>query len=276
MSHDFRTVPLAAALILACVSGLVPGCGRQDSDSAERSDAPATQASPRAAQPFTSGEEVNEWMFTYRRHKDPARVIDAFRYLSEDGSFELGYELATLATFFGEVFAQNPDRLREWTDDLLRIDQKYWGVLVQSLWLSNSEEGMVEVRRIAGMLEGERAERTRRLTQEQPPNMKEIAITSPREIDLLWACHSATGDDVYIQRIASVLPLLEDERNAGSVMLGGAAKWSLTSNAVRYPEVLEACNRVLGEVHGELREQLLAVIDEAMLELDKARLNAQE
>lgn len=81
--------------------------------------------------------------------------------------------------------------------------------------------------------------------------------THPVHVDMLWAAFFATGNVVYVRRIAQLLggwmpePQLQEllplaardegtARRAMAGVLAGAAQWSLDANAHDYPEVQAA------------------------------------
>ena len=76
---------------------------------------------------------------------------------------------------------------------------------------------------------------------------------------MLWAAFYATGDALPVQKIIAVLHLSKDG-NGEEMMVGGAANWSLKSNAQQHPKVLEICKSELTNVRGITKEMLESVI----------------
>src|SRR5260221_671538 len=73
-------------------------------------------------------------------------------------------------------------------------------------------------------------------------------------------------------RVIDALPFLDANGDEVRAVTGGAARWSLTSNAVQHPRVLEICEVVAGRQKPGEGANLRAVIAAAKQQLKKDRL----
>jgi hypothetical protein len=86
-------------------------------------------------------------------------------------------------------------------------------------------------------------------------------------LDDYWAAFVATGDKVHVEKVISALPLVEVRGDVDRLMIGGAAKWSLSSNAYQHSRVLEIC-KAAAMVAEEPGKKLL---NEIIAEAEKER-----
>ena len=98
---------------------------------------------------------------------------------------------------------------------------------------------------------------------EHPPDFLKDTISSPSFLDALWGSFFATGDDRYVQRLISALPMLDTKGDVARMLIGGAAQWSLTSNAVQHPKVMEICEKELKTLPDDQKPTLEKIIESA-------------
>lgn len=81
---------------------------------------------------------------------------------------------------------------------------------------------------------------------------------------MLWATFMASGKTQYVERIIGVLAFPIDgdqqEERMQNIMLVGAAKWSLSSNAFQHDLVYETCKKFIESENPRIREAVLEVI----------------
>ena len=88
-------------------------------------------------------------------------------------------------------------------------------------------------------------------------------------LDALWGYFMATGDDAPVVRIMAALPWMEVRGDIPRLSVGGAAKWSLTSNAAQHERVLRICRAQLSRQPKDVATVLRQVIQEAEEDLKK-------
>jgi hypothetical protein len=98
-----------------------------------------------------------------------------------------------------------------------------------------------------------------------------MPIESPDVLDMLWVAFMASGDEKYVIQVISVLPYSTVKGNIPRLLVGGSARWSLTSNAIQHKRVLDICMSQLEKQPHEVKEILSEVISAAT----KARMNSE-
>src|SRR3989339_625902 len=155
-------------------------------------------------------DQVFEKMTYYYLNKDSNLTIQLINGLIKEEVFKEGSSTKMLSiVFLSEVFSQNPFEIEKWiTTDLclLRgLDKDSYNALTVALWMSNTEESknvLKQLPKTSKVIENYINE----LLSTEPLDIKKIEIDSGEKLDMLWAAFFATGEEIYIQRIISVLP----------------------------------------------------------------------
>ena len=91
-------------------------------------------------------------------------------------------------------------------------------------------------------------------------------ITDAKQLDDLWQYYFETHDEIAVRRIISLLPWRKDGSGM-QIVLGGAADWSLHSNAYQHDDVYSICQKMLS--NGD--EKTKALLIELLAEVDKRK-----
>ena len=81
----------------------------------------------------------------------------------------------------------------------------------------------------------------------------------------------ATGDDAPVVRIISALPWINVRGDVSRLLVGGAARWSLISNAIQHKTVMATCRKELANQPKEVSEVLREVIAEAEKDMKEGK-----
>ena len=84
----------------------------------------------------------------------------------------------------------------------------------------------------------------------------------PASLDFLWAAFFATGDVKYVDAIIPTLRHLQSKQPA-EVVIGLAARWSMSSNARQHPLVLEECRRQIDAQPPQIADALREIVAKA-------------
>ena len=213
---------------------------------------------------FDSEEQFGKWMSYYYLAPQPERLSSAIGYYVGSALYEKQNTRMLMATFFASLFQQVAGLLREAYEHIAQEgseDAKIFFLNV--LWVVDTEvsRGLLAkakmdwtaepVQRILTRMEGHR-----------PDHLLEDSVDSPADLDRLWAMFLATGDAAPVRKIISVLCLLE-EGHGEEIIVGGAARWSLTSNARQHKRVYEICQQELQSSEGTTKSLLEQVLAEA-------------
>jgi hypothetical protein len=236
------------ALILA-LTLMVSGSG---SALAQRPD---TGAAPTA---IKSAQDLEQWMSYYYLHPQPELLVNGLIFADTNGLVASNPE--PLAAFVSRVFAQNPKRIKTWVNQLQpTISVQSVPMLLSALWWSNTPEGREALNELVqrlpeksqGVILGQMA------NSAQPIESRDFK--SEAIVHELWAAYSATGDEKYVTRVMSVLPWSYDTNDINKLQIGGAARWSLASNAAQHPKVKQLCLKAR-DTHPEWKKALDAVL----------------
>jgi hypothetical protein len=211
------------------------------------------------------------WMKAY--YKDPApagmtAAIAAFERGETDASaaFELG--------FISAVFEQNPDQVAVWLRDIDQLAFSNRKLMLQAAWLSGSPEART-------FLAGADREPLIAELGYDPLAQRQVAaddrmIDGAADLDYYWGRFFASGRELPVRRIMSVLPWLAEPPAANPVTdrdiaaglrwtLAHAAQNSLAANALRNMRVLEICKAEMANAGSQASDYLEQVVAAAQL-----------
>ncbi|MFI5114512.1 MAG: hypothetical protein ACHP7J_05145 [Terriglobales bacterium] len=241
------------AILVAIFSTLVVCC------SAAQSSSPLISS----AKDIMSREQVEEWLTYYYQHPRPDLLVSALRFMSEDGWLKKGDAQAPVSAFLAQVFVANPDRLNGWATDIASDPEDEKSTMSRALWMANDESCRQTLTAIARGGSSAFQKEAKELLTKHPPDLLKDEINSPQFLDALWGSFFATGDERYVQRLISALPMLATKDDVTKMLIGGAAQWSLTSNAVQHPKVMEICEAELNRLPDDRKPALRKIIESA-------------
>ncbi|MCG7980680.1 MAG: hypothetical protein N0E58_21455 [Candidatus Thiodiazotropha endolucinida] len=188
---------------------------------------------------FSSQEELGRWLTYYYLEPEPDRIPTALRYMSESGALDEGNTLPSIFGFLSGCFASNPDAVKKTTSALENLPDNHFSVVLLGLWYANLPNSQSEVYQF---LDSNRNlnNQLSYLRTGMPMALFEIPLEQgPWVLDALWGRYFATGKSETVERIAEALPWSEVKEDIGRLLVGGAAKWSLSSNAFQHERVKE-------------------------------------
>jgi hypothetical protein len=177
--------------------------------------------------PWTS--EMQQWMTYYYLNPQPQHAVAYLKPLNEAFQASKGRSLADevnrggVRSFYAKVFAQSDETVRELERELPTQPEDIRAFALEALRRCGTRECL----RVSG-------------ADESVPASGE----SSGHLDDAWASFMATGEQQYVEEVASSLPLLQVRGDPSRLVVGGAAKWSLASNAYQHSRVLEICRRL--------------------------------
>jgi hypothetical protein len=227
--------------------------------------APGAQAarSAPAKIDFNSRASVMEWIDTYRAKPDPARVPAAVRALSQAGALRDPESAGYFVGFVAGVLGAEPRRAEDLVRKMLPLPAADEWFVVRAIAYSGLPAWQSLLARVAEGVPARRAMVEQYLTGKLPtldaieldksptllekvrlqfggkPRVPAISYGhNPELLDTLWGVYFATGDYRPIWRIIAMLPWSKDRDAVPRLTAGSAAKYTLASNAARYPDVL--------------------------------------
>lgn len=203
-----------------------------------------------------SDEDLGKWVTYYYLNPQPEVAIDYLEPLNESFKRNKGTSLAEdseqggLRSFYAEILSASPEAVR----------------LVESRLPDFSVDIRVFVNEAIRRCASVECERVRGT----PYHALNEPLSVPG-LDDHWAAFFATGGKAHVFAVIDALPLIEVRGNVDQLMIGGAAKWSLTSNAVQHASVLAYCRDYLETAKEPVKTILSEVVAEADADLAKGQ-----
>ncbi len=156
-------------------------------------------------------------------------------------------------------------------EQLMALPEAHQQVLVMGVWYSSYPEGKPLLDQLAKSLP-EHQEVVEQLLASGRPNLLDLPLEQgPWVLDALWGYFFATGDEATVIRIISALPWIEVRGDTSRLLVGGAARWSLISNAIQHESVMAICREALASQTEEIAGVLRDVIAEAEKDLREGK-----
>jgi hypothetical protein len=212
---------------------------------------------------FKSQEDFGKWLMYYYQNPEPDEVLAAVKYMSQSGLLDGENVSPPLFGFLAGVLKDNPDRVSEWIDKLTSIKESHLGIVVLGLWYANLPSSQ---NRVYAILDNHPSLKSQFafLEKGSPMDVEQIPLENGAWVlDALWGKFAATGGKAPVVRIISSLPWLEVKGDVKKLMIGGAARWSLISNAEQHERVLMFCREELKTQPKDVVEKLQEVVAEA-------------
>lgn len=217
---------------------------------------------------FKSMEALSQWTTFYYQNPKPTELPDFIEYLSKSGMLDNQNALSPIFGFLAGTFKNNPEQITPTLNKITAINTSHTGVVVLGIWYANLPDSK---KIVYGILESNQNIKKdfEFLYTGNPMAIEKIPLEQgPWVLDSLWGNFMATGNKAPVQRLISALPWVDIKDDIGRKMVGGAAQWSLTSNAIQHPLVLTICEQSVTEVSFEVAEKLRQVIENAKKELN--------
>lgn len=202
-----------------------------------------------------SDEELGKWLTYYYLAPEPIKALDYLEPLNDSYIRNKGISLADVAvqggvrSFYAKILSSSPEAVRELERrrENLPIDVKAF--VVEALNRCDSAA----------------CEKVRGSPFIKPP--LEVTVAA---LDDYWAEFFATGERASVDRAIAALPLVETRGDVEKLLVGGAAEWSLSSNAYQHRRVLEFCKAALADAKEPLKHLLSKLVAEAEAERQKS------
>lgn len=217
-----------------------------------------------SAAEVTTEKQLDEWLMYYYLHPRPDLTVSAIHLMSKKGWLSKASSQSPVSSFLAQVFVSNSDKTKSWLTELRASsdDQKTMAAL--SVWMAHTSNSVSLLESAGATGSPLYQDYVRRLLMDDhPPDFLKDTISSAGFLDALWGSFFATGDERYVQRLISALPLLDTKGDVARMLIGGAAQWSLTSNAVQHPKVMEICEKELKTLPDDQKPTLEKIIESA-------------
>jgi hypothetical protein len=190
---------------------------------------------------FANSTAVSKWMLGYYRQPEPQRAADAIAVLSAEGGLESEHRRMTVAAFLAGVIDLDAGAVAPLVTYAAKAGGEQQRLAVHAVVLSRRREEALPA--VVARMAGGQATAARLLADRGTADTLRRPIGDAAALDLYWAYFMATGSEEALAAIvAGVAGSLQDS-DRQALMLGYAAKWSLTFNAIQHARVMDACRR---------------------------------
>jgi len=215
---------------------------------------------------FESQEEVSKWLTFYYQAPSPDRMPATIEYMSRSGMLDNKNAMAPIFGFISGVFKDKPMKVAGWIDRLGSLKDEHLGVVVLGLWYANLPESQRLTYEILDK-HPKLNEQFAFLRKGSPMPIDKIPLKNgPWVLDALWGNFMATGRKKPIERIMAALPWVDVKGDTSRLLVGGAAQWSLTSNAVQHDLVFKFCEAAIKTQPKDIALKLQEVLEVARKE----------
>lgn len=235
---------LATLVLLAAFSA---GC-TTTSGSGLASDEPVS---------FASDDDFRSWFAFYYKAPHPERLTASLRYMKQNAYLQDYPDIASV--FLAHVMTANPQHLKHWVDtEWQEFGGAEWSVILVSLWMVDTTESKALMVKNLERADETHRERIKGLKDRNPDVIDPLKadIVDPRQVNLVWAAFSATGDERYVRKIIDQVHLYGEVRDETDAAIGEAAIMTLANNAMQHDLVAQLCNR-MDNTHPDPKTRIL-------------------
>ncbi len=210
---------------------------------------------------FGSDGEFGAWTTYYYLNPEPAKVAAGIKYYSDSTLLQNKETRVIMLAFFSAILKNNPLLTQQVFDDIASGGSKSAKImLLNILWMQGSTAARELIKKAESSPQFEPCVNIiQQMKKAAPPDILLDPVEDAASLDMLWAFFFATGDSAAVKKIISVLHLEKDGHGL-DIVVGGAAGWSLQSNAIQHKKVLAICKEELKTSEGLTREILEKIV----------------
>jgi len=215
-----------------------------------------------------AAEELEQWFTYYYKIPHSDHDIENIEKMFQSGFFDRPNSVPPLIMFLAEFFRQNESAIPAWEKTLHEIPQNEHFYLLHALRQANTPNALKVLENWPPQPGDDKAEQTiEKIKESSIIDLKKAPITSPSMLDMLWGTFLASGNPEYVERIINVLALSPDsdekDSRVNSMLLVGAAKWSLSSNAFQHEVVYKTCQKFTESDNQNIKKAISEVLENA-------------
>ena len=220
---------------------------------------------------FSDANALGLWITYYYSNPEPHRVAEAIRAASSHGFMKNGQKAPPFIGFIAGVMSKNPSMAQSLAEQLTSLPEVDQPVLILGVWYSAYPEAKPLLERLTESMPKHK-EMIDHLLANGRPSLLDLPLEQgPWVLDALWGNFMATGDNAPVARIISALAWISVRGDAPRLLVGGAARWSLISNAIQHRPVMTACRNEVESQPKEVAKVLREVIAEAEKDMKEGK-----
>ncbi len=206
---------------------------------------------------FTSDDDFRSWFAFYYKAPHPERVTASLHYMKQNAYLEDYPDIASV--FLAHIMTANPKAMKRWVDtEWQDLGGAEWSVILVSLWMVDTPESKALMEQHFERADSGNRERIKGLRDRNPDVIHPLkaGISDPRQVNLVWAAFSATGDERYVRKIIDQVHLYGELRDEKDAAIGEAAVMTLANNAMQHDVVAKLCSR-MDNTHPDPKTRIL-------------------
>lgn len=217
----------------------------------------------RATDEFSDPQVLGRWITHYYAQPQSHRLGEALRAAHAHGFMANGRKAPPFIGFIAGVLSGNPSVARPLVEQLASLPETDRPVLILGIWYSTHPEARLLLSELAASMPEHKGMIEHLLANHRPGLLELPLEQGPWVLDALWGYFMATGDAAPVGRIIAALPWVNVRGDTSRLLLGGAARWSLTSNAIQHPSVMAICRQEIARQPEDVAAVLREVIADA-------------
>ncbi|MDR2016358.1 MAG: hypothetical protein LBP90_01945 [Burkholderiales bacterium] len=202
-------------------------------------------------------KEISDWMIFYYKNPRPESVIPMVKKMNDVKACRDG-AIFPMAAFFSVLFEESKGLAEEVVREVKNYPEKEKRCYGFALALSQLPNKKMLFNELSVNEEWIK----KAIERDRKPLLNILPITAAA-LDTYWGAFFASGDIRYVEKVISALPYLETKGDTDKLLVGAAAKWSLTSNAYQHEKVLNVCKEASKTAEPAVKKVLDDVIKEA-------------
>jgi hypothetical protein len=222
------------------------------------------------AEPFRTNDEASKWVQYYYMNPEPSRLPDFVQHIIKLRMANSKTEAHGIAGFLSGIFRNDPDKISLRMEQTSALQQpEHIRVVILGLWYAALPESQEMAQALLEKHPDLKPEF--RFVYTEPPTKagQEIPLEQALFVqDALWGQFSATGDKAPVERVISMLPMLDlGQRIKGypnahrSVAM--FAYVSLMAHAWKHERVLKICEETAKTESPDVAMKLNEVVAKA-------------
>lgn len=219
---------------------------------------------PTPARGFENENEIDDWYTHYYQSPTPEKAVSALLYYPFSSLYEKETTRDQMAVFLATIFKRNKQLLSTAYQEVANnpsSDIKQF--FLRILWWVNSDDSKSILKQAKSDWKNpEWQEIIDQHLSQIPFDPLVEPVATPNHLDFLWSIFLATGEELPLVCIISALEL-QKEKDVTLFLTGGAAQWSLISNARQHQKVYQICEESYKTSEGFKKESLKKILEDA-------------
>lgn len=207
----------------------------------------------------------DRWIRFYYQDPQPNQLAEWLAKMVDDGAPTNKNQFYPVFTFTSQILRQHPELANNLVEKLSSYDEEDRAFLALILWHGKIPDAKLIIEKNLSLPN----EVISKITSVLPYNPIDHPVTTPSDMDMLWATFMATGNEQAVNRIIDYLSTPVSSKKAAekskedfiTEVYLSAAEWSLESNGRQDPNVAEIIKNRFKESDDDMKAKLTPIIE---------------